>query len=59
MPDVTITAPVAADSVERLTLRASDARGGGGHGYVPTGSCTLVAAPALLGGRGLVCMAEE
>jgi hypothetical protein len=59
MPDVTITAPVAADSVERLTLRASDARGGGGYGYVPTGSCTLAAAPSAVVGNWCCCMAEE
>lgn len=41
MPDVTITAPVAADSVDRLALAASDARvpGAGVHPLSCAGGC--------------------
>lgn len=48
MPDVLITAPVAADSVDRLALGASDARAGATALGAFCGSCI-----------GIVCMAEE
>jgi hypothetical protein len=48
MPDLTITAPVAADPIDRLTLGATDARDAVGSGLVP----------AFLQ-CGIYCMAEE
>jgi len=51
MPDSTITAPVAADPIERLTLGATDAREIAAGG-VPSVSCSPVTAC-------IYCMAEE
>lgn len=55
MPDVAITAPVAADSIDRLTLGASDARGGRQVSEAATG----VVLNSYIQSGLVNCMAEE
>jgi hypothetical protein len=53
MPDSTISAPVAADPIDRLALGATDAR------EIAVGVHSPGAVPGTYGSGGGICMVEE